>query len=171
METSYDSIEGRPTLRFERRLAHPVAAVWSAITDPGELAQWFPSTVSGELRAGSGLSFSFPEHPDVADMKGSVTDFDPPSELGFYWGEDHLRFQLSPADGGGGTDLRFTVMLDAADKAARDGAGWHVCLARLEAMLDGAAEAALKQISDGWREHYDEYARRGFPATAPIPTG
>src|SRR5712671_5017797 len=78
METSYDSIEGRPTLRFERRLAHPVAAVWSAITDPGELAQWFPSTVSGELRAGSGLSFSFPEHPDVADMKGSVTDFDPP---------------------------------------------------------------------------------------------
>jgi uncharacterized protein YndB with AHSA1/START domain len=169
MDTSYELIDERPALRLERRIAHPVGAVWAALTDREELAGWFPSTIAGELRAGSRLEFSFPEHDDVPDMDGEVTDFDPPRLLAFDWGEDHLRFELAPADEGARTDLRLTVLLGTEDKAARDGAGWTVCLARLEAMLDGAGEAEIKQISSGWREHYDEYARRGFPATAPIP--
>jgi uncharacterized protein YndB with AHSA1/START domain len=167
MDTSYELIDGRPTLRLERRVAHPVTAVWSALTDPAELARWFPSTIEGELRDGARLSFSFPEHDAVADMQGHITELDPPRELAFFWGEDHIRFELSPA--GEQTDLRLTVALDSADKAARDGAGWHVCLARLEAMLDGAGEQSLKAIGEGWRQHYDEYAGRGFPANAPIP--
>jgi uncharacterized protein YndB with AHSA1/START domain len=167
MDTNYEMTDGRPTLRLERRLAHPVEAVWTAITDPQELAQWFPSTIEGDLRQGSRLSFSFAEYDEVPDMEGRVTAFDPPRELGFDWGDDHLRFELVPA--GGETDLRLTVLLDSAGKAARDGAGWHVCLARLEAVLDHAGEDALKAISDGWLAHYDEYARRGFPASAPIP--
>jgi len=102
-------------------------------------------------------------------MKGEVTEFDPPSSLAFSWGEDHLRFELTPAHAGAQTDLCFTVLLDTADKAARDGAGWHVCLDGLEAALDGADQATVHGITDRWREHYEEYARRGFPATAPIP--
>lgn len=167
METSYELTDGRPMLRLERRLAHPVAAVWSAITEPAELARWFPSTIDGELRDGAPLSFSFPDHDEIPDMQGQVTDFDPPRELGFSWGEDHIRFELTAA--GEQTDLRLIVLLGAADKAARDGSGWHVCLARLEAILDGAPEEALAAISDGWRRHYDEYVQRGFPASAPIP--
>lgn len=167
METNYESIDGRPALKLERRLAHPIAAVWTAITDNRELARWFPSTVDGELRPGQRLSFTFPEH-EVPPMEGRVTEFDPPRVLGFYWGEDHLTFELEPADGGD-TDLRLTVLLDSEQKAARDGAGWTVCLARLEAVLGGAGKETLEQISGGWREHYDEYSRRGFPATAPIP--
>ena len=168
MDTSYESIDGRPVLRFRRRVEHPIAAVWGALTEPGELAEWFPSKITGELRSGEELSFSFPEHPEVPDMTGRVTEFDPPRELAFEWGEDQLRFELAPA-AGGGTDLGFTVLLGTADKAARDGAGWAVCLARLEAALGGAGEPQLKAISDGWRQYYDEYAGRGFPATAPIP--
>jgi hypothetical protein len=60
-------------------------------------------------------------------------------------GRGQLRFELAPAQSGAHTDLRFTVTLAAADKAARDG------------------------VNDRWREHYEEYERRGFPATAPIP--
>lgn len=168
METTYESIEGRPALRLERRIAHPVAAVWTAITDKEELGRWFPSTIGGELRRGERLTFEFLEHPDVPDMEGEVTDVEAPRLLAFYWGEDHLRFELEPADGGT-TDLRLTVLLGTEAKAARDGAGWTVCLARLEAALDGAADPALERIGGGWREHYDEYSRRGFPATAPIP--
>jgi uncharacterized protein YndB with AHSA1/START domain len=167
MDTSYELIDGRPTLRLERRLAHPIASVWSALTDPAELARWFPSTIEGELRDGARLSFSFPEHDEVPDMHGQVTELDPTRELAFFWGEDHIRFELRPD--GEHTDLCLTVVLDSADKAARDGAGWHVCLARLEATLDGAGEQSLKAIGEGWRQHYDEYTRRGFPASAPIP--
>ena len=102
-------------------------------------------------------------------MDGEVTDFDPPRLLGFDWGEDHVLFELAPAADGARTDLRLTVLLGSEDKAARDGAGWTVCLARLEATLDGAGEAEINHISETWREHYDEYARRGFPARAVIP--
>jgi hypothetical protein len=39
---TYETIDGRPAVCFERRLAHPVARVWTAITEPADLAQWFP---------------------------------------------------------------------------------------------------------------------------------
>jgi uncharacterized protein YndB with AHSA1/START domain len=168
MYANYESTADRPMLSFERRITHPVDAVWSAISDPAELANWFPSSVSGEMRVSGHLHFTF-EYPDVPPMDGEVTEFDPPHTLAFSWGEDHLRFELSPAEGGAQTDLRFTVELGSEGKAARDGSGWHVCLDRLAARLDGAGEEVLSGIADGWRRHYEEYQRRGFPATAPIP--
>ncbi len=169
MDATYESLDGRPVLRFERQIGHPVEAVWRAITEPQELKRWFPTVVGGEMRAGGQLTFTFEEH-NLPPMRGEVTDFDPPSSLAFYWGEDHLRFELTPAAGGAQTDLRFTVLLDSVDKAARDGAGWTVCLARLERQLTGAPTTAPRGEPTGeWREHYEEYVRRGFPATAPIP--
>ncbi|HUE25169.1 MAG TPA: SRPBCC domain-containing protein, partial [Solirubrobacteraceae bacterium] len=139
-----------------------------AITEPSALEVWFPTGVAGELRAGGHLTFSFEQH-DLPPMEGDVTEFEPPSRLAFWWGEDHLRFELAPVEGGTQTDLRFTVLLGAEDKAARDGAGWHVCLDRLDAALDHRAAELDHGINEGWREIYDEYERRGFPATAPIP--
>ncbi len=43
-------IDGRPALRFERRYRHPVERVWRAVSDPAEMASWFPS--DGRGRAG-----------------------------------------------------------------------------------------------------------------------
>lgn len=85
MNTSYESIDGRPALRFERRIAYPVEAVWGAITDPDELGRWFPTAVAGEMRAGGQLTFAFVEH-DLPPMTGAVTAYDPPSLLAFCWG-------------------------------------------------------------------------------------
>ena len=168
MYATYESIDERPTLRFDRRIAHPVEAVWSGITSPEELARWFPTRVSGEMREHGHLTFTFEEH-ELAPMEGEVTEFDPPQHFAFWWGEDHLRFELSPAAGGTETDLQFTVQLGTADKAARDGAGWHVCLDRLAAVLDGGGEEVFRGVTEGWRRHYEEYERRGFPASAEIP--
>jgi uncharacterized protein YndB with AHSA1/START domain len=168
MYATYESIDEGPVLGFERRIGHPIEAVWSAITDPAELAHWFPTAVSGEMRASGRLTFTFDER-DLPPIQGEVTEFDPPRALAFSWGEDHLRFELSPAVGGTQTDLRFTVELGTADKAARDGAGWHVCLDRLAAVLGGGSEEAFRGATEGWRRHYEEYERRGFPASAEIP--
>ena len=52
---------GRPTLRFERRFKHPVEKVWKAITDPAELAYWFPMEVEGDLVPGGKLRFPMDE--------------------------------------------------------------------------------------------------------------
>lgn len=168
----YATLENRPALRFERRLSHPVDAVWRAITAPDELAHWFPSQVElDDLRAGAEITFKFEHMPlDLpTTMTGRVTDLDPPRLFAFYWGEDHLRFELEPLEGEDGCMLRLTVLLDARDKAARDGAGWHVCLDRLEQLLAGDDGAAATGASDDWRGLYEEYQRRGAPAGAPIP--
>ncbi len=168
MHARYEEVFDRPTLRFERRLAHPVARVWRAITEPDELEHWFPSQVRGEIRAAGELSFHFEHMPLDApsNMTGRVTDLDPPRVFAFYWGEDHLRFELEPQPDG--CLLRLTVALDARDKAARDAAGWHQCLDGLERRLSGSAPDR-PQAPDAWRERYEQYARQGLPTGAPVP--
>src|SRR4051812_14040710 len=146
---TYDTIDGRPALRFERRLRHPVEAVWRAVTEPGRLKEWFPTEVEVELRRGGRMTFTFTEH-DLPPMEGEITDLDPPRPFAFDWGGDHLRFELEPADGGAGCLLRFTALLEEKEKSARDAAGWHVCLARLEHLLDGTGD------TPDWRALYDQ---------------
>jgi uncharacterized protein YndB with AHSA1/START domain len=172
MYGDYATIDNQPTLSFERRLSHPVERVWRAIAEPDELEHWFPSkVVVDELGAGAEMSFEFEDMPLDAPstMTGRVTDFDPPRVLGFYWGEDHLRFELEPVDGDQECVLRVTVVLGTEDKAARDAAGWHVCLDRLERFVAGEDGPAVTGDSGDWRALYEEYERRGTPAGAEIP--
>lgn len=172
MYGSYDTIEDTPTLSFERRLSHPVERVWQAITDPDALGHWFPSAVQVDLRVGGAMKFTFEGHtlPDGSNfMPGEVTELDPPRVFGFQWGEDHLRFELEAVDGGAGCALRLTVALGTRDKAARDAAGWHVCLDRLERFIDGEHEPAATDATSDWRALYEEYERRGAPVGAEIP--
>jgi uncharacterized protein YndB with AHSA1/START domain len=171
MHGSFETIDERPALRFERRIGHPVEAVWEAVTQPSELAHWFPCEVEVELRLGGEMKFHFPEMalPDTAStLLGEVTEYDPPRRFAFTWGEDHLHFVLEPSDDGAATILRFTVELDTRDKAARDAAGWHVCLDGLERLLD-AGTTERPYAPDEWTPLYEDYQRRGFPADAPIP--
>jgi len=173
MHGTYETIDERPALRFERQIGHPVKTVWEAITEPSELEQWFPTAVEFEPRVGGAMTFTFREYtlPDGSStMRGSVTELDPPRLFAFCWGDDHLRFELEPRDDGAASLLRFTVLLDSREKAARDGAGWHVCLDRLEQQLAGVPTSAPgSEPTTEWRSHYEEYQRRGLPAGAPVP--
>jgi uncharacterized protein YndB with AHSA1/START domain len=172
MHGTFETIDQRPALRFERRINHPIDAVWAAITEPSELAHWFPCEVEVDLRMGGSMKFTFPEMtlPDTAStMLGEVTELDPPRRFAFLWGEDHLHFALEPGDDQHSCILRFTVELDAREKAARDAAGWHVCLDALERRLGGTDDGPSTGASEPWRAIYEEYQRRGVPAGAPIP--
>src|SRR5439155_4370497 len=167
MHGTLETIDGRPALRFERRLAHPVEAVWRTVTEPSELAHWFPSSVSGDLRAGGRLSFAF-ETDGVPPMEGEVLELEPPRRFTFLWGEDELRFELEPAEGGEGCLLHFTCVLGEREKAARDAAGWHVCLDRLEDRLAGTpATAPAAAPPRGCARPSRTSPRRGFPSRAP----
>ena len=165
---TYEQVEGRPVVRFERTFPHPVSEVWDAVTDPRRLAQWFPTSVEfAALRAGDPITFRFAEDRYPA-MHGAFREVRPPQRLVFTWGDDELTFELAEADGGSACRLTFSVALDAADKAARDAAGWEQCLDMLATVVSGG-EPPRPSPRDDWQVYYDEYRRRGLPATAPIP--
>ena len=165
---TYEQIDGSPVVRFERTFPHAPARVWAAITDPDRLAKWFPTTVEfDELRSGAPIVFRFTDHP-IGPMSGAFREVSPPRRLSFTWGDDVLTFELEERDGGAACRLSFSVVLDSADKAARDSAGWDDCLDMLDAVVAGESPER-PWVSGSWRARYDEYKRQGFPATAPIP--
>ncbi|MFF7205700.1 SRPBCC family protein [Streptomyces sp. NPDC008141] len=126
--------DGRNALRMERRLAHPPKKVWAAITTPEHLARWFPSEVTVELRPGGAIGFLFPGEAGPG-MTGTVTDADEPHVFAFTWGEDHLRWEITP-DGDGSL---LTLVHTFGDRfgAASFASGWHVCITALAQLLDG----------------------------------
>jgi uncharacterized protein YndB with AHSA1/START domain len=169
MYATYETVDGRPAVRLERRLAHHVERVWRAVTEADELAHWFPSGVSVDLRLGGRMRFTFVDDA-MPPMEGEVTELDPPRRFAFTWGEEELRFQLEPGESGEGCLLRLTHVLSTREQAARDAAGWHVCFARLESWLAGeTAQAPTSEPTDEWRGYYEEYQERGFPTGAPVP--
>jgi uncharacterized protein YndB with AHSA1/START domain len=167
---TYTTVGNRPAVRFERRLNHPVDAVWRAVTDPAELAHWFPAAIEvDELKPGARLRFT---HADGAapPSDGEILELEPLRRLAFTWGDDRLELALAP-DGDDGCRLTFTHVLARRDQAARDAAGWHVCLDRLATALDGEAPRAPSAgPTSEWREHYAAYQQRGLPTGAPVPS-
>src|SRR5437588_2627419 len=145
-------------LEYRRRLDHSPENVWRALTEPDQLAAWFPTTIDGERTAGAALTFRFGQL-DLPPMHGQMLTFEPPSLLEFTWGGDLLRFALEPD--GDGTEMTFTVTLDELGKATRDGAGWHQSLEALDRALVG--EQGRDYDTEDWRELRDVYAERFGP--------
>jgi uncharacterized protein YndB with AHSA1/START domain len=166
---TYTTIDARPAVRFERRLPHPVGAVWRAVTEPGELAQWFPCAVEMDgLHTGAAMRVDF---GGGFVLDGEVLEVDEPRRLEFRWGRDVVRLDLEPS-GSGSTLLRFEHVLyeEGEDAAAKTMAGWHVCLDALAQLLDGRPGAlGPTGPSPEWRRRYDEYVAAGVPAGAAIP--
>jgi uncharacterized protein YndB with AHSA1/START domain len=163
---SYTSVDGRPAVRFERRLAHPAGAVWRMVTDPGELRHWFPCEVELELRVGGAMRFTF--SPDFA-LDGEVVELDEPRRFAFTWGADLLRFELDPDEDGTRLTLLHVLYEEGEDAAAKTAAGWHLCLDGMERRLAGEDVEPPAGRSPEWEARYDEYVARGIPSGAEIP--
>ncbi|WP_055547454.1 SRPBCC family protein [Streptomyces sp. NBRC 110028] len=137
-DTLSQSGGGRSALRLERRLAHPPERVWQALTDPAELAHWFPSEVRVDLEVGGRMGFVFPGR-EAPDMEGVVTELDPPRVFAFTWGDDQLRWELRPD--GEGCLLTLTHTFGDRFGAASFASGWHACITALAALLGGEEPA------------------------------
>jgi uncharacterized protein YndB with AHSA1/START domain len=156
-------VDGRWQLRFSRSLAHPPPKVWRAITEAEHLDAWFPSGIEGERVAGAKLRFPFRED-EGPTLDGEMLVYDEPRVLEFRWSDDLLRFELEPD--GAGTRLTFVNTFDELGKAARDAAGWHVCLALLQHHLGG--EEPPWSPEDRWKPVNEAYVERFGPEAATI---
>jgi uncharacterized protein YndB with AHSA1/START domain len=147
-------------LRFTRRLAHPPEKVWRAITEPEHLESWFPQRIVGTWSIGAPLTFA----SDYGDFHGEVLAFDPPKALEFRWGTDTIRLEVAPDERGSVLTLLDTF--DEQGKAARDAAGWHVCLDALEDHLNGR----MSQPSSGprWQAAHGRYVESFGPQASTI---
>jgi uncharacterized protein YndB with AHSA1/START domain len=165
---TYVEHEGRPAVRFTRRYPHPAERVWAAVSEPAGLRHWFPSRVELEPRAGGRIAFR--DDPNLpVETSGTVLAYDPPRRLAFTWGGDELHLTVEP-DGEGACTLTLLNVLEARDTAARNAAGWAVCLAELDKyMRDGAADGPHSTGAEPWARHYAAYVAAGVPSGAPIP--
>lgn len=159
--------DGRPAVRFTRTYDHPVERVWRFVTDADELAQWFPSRAEIDLRPGGTITFS--GDPNMEDSTGRVIAVDAPRHLSFDWGGDEVHFDLEALDGDR-TRFTLTNVLVAEDTAARNGAGWELCLAALDAKARGERfEGPHTGAEAPWKEIYRAYVDAGVPSGAPVP--
>ena len=164
---TYTAQDGQPAVRFERELRHPPEAVWRMLTEPAELAHWFPCEVELDVRVGGALRFIF--SPDF-ELDGEVLECEPPSRFAFRWGADVLFFTLYPVTGGTQLEMVHVLNQEGAEGAAKTAAGWHLCLDALEARLDGTHDGPPPEgPSPAWRARYAEYQAAGVPSGAEVP--
>ncbi|MEV6608117.1 SRPBCC family protein [Kutzneria sp. NPDC051319] len=143
--------DGRPALRFERRLKHPPELVWRAITEPEQLRAWYPiRALTIDLRVGGRIEFE--------GMHAVVTQLDPPRVFAFSEhappemqreSDDLIHFTLTPD--GDGCLLVFTHVFDDRPAAASYGSGWNLCLNALLAHVN-SEEFRMERPSDAHHE-------------------
>ncbi|MFJ4714426.1 SRPBCC family protein [Streptomyces sp. NPDC088785] len=156
--------DGRPAVRLTRAYRRTAEEVWGYASAPAELARWFPSAFeAAELRPGAVIRFF--DDPHLPESTGTVLAADPPRHLSYTWGGDELRLDVAPLDDGT-TRLTLTNVLESADTAARNAAGWEICLNALDAADRGEREAPSRPT---WKELYDAYVAAEFPSGAPVP--
>ncbi|KAB1922246.1 SRPBCC family protein [Micromonospora noduli] len=149
------------TVVFVRDLRHPPAAVWAALTDPAQLAQWAPFLADRDLGTAGAAVLTLVDGETTQEDPATVRRAEPPHLLEYTWGDDLLRWELSPLGSGTRLTLRHTV----ADRGMLPmvAAGWHLCLDVADRLLDGDPVGPIRgaEAKDfGWPELRDAYAER-----------
>jgi uncharacterized protein YndB with AHSA1/START domain len=154
------------TLVLVRELRHPPATVWHALTDPAQLREWAPFDADGSLASTGRVTLSTVGMPKPIVSETEVTRAEAPHLLEYRWGDNDLRWQLEPVDGG----TRLTLWHNIDRRYISMGAaGWHICLDVLARLMDGDP---LGRIVGGdamkfeWQRLHAEYASR-FGIVAP----
>lgn len=157
-DASLIATDDQPAIRLERQLTDPPEVVWGALTERERLRDWFPCDVivaGGEWLPGAAIEFPFPPGMIDLTLHGEVLEVERPRRLAFSWGDEVLRFELTPRNGG-----TYLVLIDQlpAAAAARNAAGWDTCLDRL---------AGSTPPEGHWRERFAVYTTAFEPTLGP----
>jgi uncharacterized protein YndB with AHSA1/START domain len=151
----------RWTLVFIRDLRHPPQKVWAALTEPGRLAQWAPYTADRDLTAPGAATITMIDGDTTVGLEAVVQHAEAPKLLEYTWGDDVLRWELEPTTDGTRLTLRHTVA--DQDWVPKVAAGWHLCLAVAEHLLDDRPIAPIRgmdAMNYGWEDLHDRYAEK-----------
>jgi len=164
--TSYIESD-RSTLVFVRHLPAGPELVWVALTEPTRLRLWAPFTAERDLTSASKINLRIADGVHAADLLAIVFRATPPTLLEYSWGTDHLTWELAAS--GTGTRLTLHHVVKNSDWLPSLAAGWHLCLAAAERVLDGRPIEPIvgsKVRRYGWDRLYEAYeARLGIRGT------
>jgi len=146
--SAYDGVVDRTAdggvIRFERRLPYPIRDVWSAITDPDRLADWwlpFDADITVDLREGGDIVFA--SRDDDSVMTCTILRVESPMLLEHTHLDEasFMRWELEPTDAG--CVLRLSHFVTDVDGAIDRCyvVGLHTSLSRLVPCLDGSPTA------------------------------
>jgi uncharacterized protein YndB with AHSA1/START domain len=130
--------------KFERKLRHPAARVWKAISDPKEVGSWF---VRAEIEQAKGGRYTVHHDHVGMSVEEEVLRFEPPRVLEHTWGKESGRAESTESvlwevhPEGQGTRLVVTYRFRDLAKSPGSLAGWHVWLDVLEAVMGGESRA------------------------------
>ena len=152
-------------IRFQRTFPNPIEDVWSALTEPDRLADWWPpfaTNVQVDLREGGTLSFDWPDGPQ---LKFQFLRIQRPKLL------EHthtspgswMRYELDATEDG--TLLRATYFVPEPDEAMQRGdiVGGHYGFDRLEAALAGRPVALDLEVFAALQQRYAEHGLARVP--------
>lgn len=145
-------------LTMSRQLPHPAETVWPWLTDPVRLAQWSPVVPDAAFDTVGARRVR--ENPDDQSLPGDVLVVHPPHELVHRWGDDVLRWLLTPSE----TGCVLTLEHSMADRgpAPMNAAGWQLCLDVLAPNVDGTPTPRVvgpAALQHGWEALRDHYAQ------------
>jgi uncharacterized protein YndB with AHSA1/START domain len=134
-----------PAIEREMTFAASPQRVWRAISDPTELARWFPQRAAWDLRPGGTGTFWWDGHGSFPIQVEAV---DPPRYLAWTWGREAeidpasqesatlVEWWVEPREGGGTTlRMRESGFQLPAHRAGND-EGWTEELGELVALLE-----------------------------------
>jgi uncharacterized protein YndB with AHSA1/START domain len=127
----------RRDLHHRRVIEAPLAAVWTALTEPEQWRAWMGADAAAlDPRRGGVVELRW---PDGDRMTGEITDWDPPHVLEYTWRElddrGRVRFELQETPGG--TLLTFDHLGIPVSMLVGMSAGWHAHLDWLRAHVGG----------------------------------
>lgn len=165
MSEAYGQVQldgDQASLYFERFLKHSPERIWRALTDPGELRQWYMAEALIDGRPGG--SVDLVTGPARFHWTGKILTWEPHSVFEYEMNtppHPHLpngeqtvvRYELVPSEGG--TLLRVSHSRLSRSTALGFAPGSHAFLDRLKAHLDDAA-------LPNWMQRYEE-VKSGYP--------
>ncbi len=81
-------------LTFVREFTHSPSALWTALTDPGELPLWAPYTADRNLGTVGPATLIMVDGQNRTELDGTVTRADSPHVLEHAWGDDVLLWTI-----------------------------------------------------------------------------
>ncbi len=166
---AYGTLIEPATLKVERVLPGPIDRVWAYLTESNLRRQWL---ASGDMQPKAGSAFELTWRNDELStqpgtrpegmgaehsMQSRILAFDPPHILAFTWGDSgEVSFELAQV----GADVRLTLIhrrISDRRNALMVGAGWHMHLDVLAAVMTGRT---IEPFWQGWERLKAEYDQR-----------